>query len=69
MCGSWLLVRAEYVPDDSEPYVSINRRKGCVKSGRYRVASGAQCVAVEITVEKLTRSTALYIHLSLRHAT
>ena len=22
MCGSWLLVRAEYVPDDSEPYVS-----------------------------------------------
>eukprot|EP00966_Prymnesium_polylepis_P016187 373693-Prymnesium_polylepis.1 len=26
MCGSWLLIRAEYVPDDSEPYVSTAGR-------------------------------------------
>ena len=31
-----------------------------MKSGRYRVASGAQCVAVEIPVEKLTLYSPLH---------
>eukprot|EP00966_Prymnesium_polylepis_P320086 7376482-Prymnesium_polylepis.1 len=70
MCGSWLLVRADYVPDGSEPceYSCIHSGKVCVKSREYRVVSGrmgAQCVLYRF----LYSVEALYIYLALRHAT
>ena len=46
MCGSWLLVRAEYVPDGTETY-EYPQWEGLREEREYRVVSGrmgAQCV-------------------------